>query len=475
MTVNSSNDDTKWQRALVCFESLFHFFLYSLFILIQAITAMSTTTTTTTGTMNGTNDDDSRAEGDDNDDKGSRCNLHLEPWYVFFLLILFFFYTHFYYYYSHLRPQPPRQPPPTPLPPPWMAPIMTPNNSSRAEGDNDNDKGLRHRLCLEPWYIIFSTHFVYFFHFFLISGHYCNVNHPHHHERHQWQHQMMAAGQREMTTTTRAWDTDCILSPDLFFFSSHCFLYSFFPPFFSHFRPLLQCQPPPLPWMASMTMPNNGSRAEGDNNNNKGSRHNLHLKPWYVFFFLLVLFFSTHFFSFYSYFRPLSRCQPPPSPWMAPMMMPNDDSRAEGDNDDDKGLRCNLHLEPWYIFLYSIFFFFLFSFQVITAMSTTTTTTTMNGTNNEPKSGSRADGDNDEPWYVFFLLIFFNTHFISSFQAMTTTSTTSTTTTTMNGTDDNTKQWQEGRGRQWQEWGLETHIVSSPGMLSFFSIVYLLI
>ena len=102
--------------------------------------------------------------------------------------------------------------------------------------------------------------------------------------------------------------------------------------------------------------------------------------------------------------------------------MPNDDSRAEGDNNEDKGSRRREHLEPWYV--------------------------------------------------LFLLILFFYTHFfllLFSFQTMTATSTT-----TMNGANTNTKLWQQGRGGQWRKWGLKTHI-ASWALVFFFLIFFILI
>ena len=203
----------------------------------------------------------------------------------------------------------------------------------------------------------------------------------------------------------------------------------FFLFFYSHFRPWPPCQPqlPPLPWTTPMTTPNDDSRAKGDDNKDKGSRCREHLEPGYVFFFYSFCFFLLISFSFYSHFRPRPPRQPPPPPWMAPMMTPNDGSRAEGDDDENEGSRCTLLLEPWYVFFLIKKFFFSF--------------------------------------YFFFY----------SFQAVSATfATTTTTTTIMNSANDDAKQWRQGRGRQRQEWGLETHIVSSPGMFSFFQLfIYL--
>ena len=183
----------------------------------------------------------------------------------------------FLFFYSHFRPWPPCQPQLPPLP--WTTPMTTPNDDSRAEGDDNKYKGSRFSLRLEPWYVFFFYSFCFLysflFLFILISGHDCHVNHHHHHEWRQWRRQTMAAGQRETTMRMRARDTHCVSSLGMFFFLSK-FFFSFFFSFFIHFRlcpPHSPQPPPPLPsWTAPMMMPNNDSRAEGDNDENEGSR-----------------------------------------------------------------------------------------------------------------------------------------------------------------------------------------------------------
>lgn len=159
--------------------------------------------------------------------------------------------------------------------------------------------GLRHTLCLEPWYI-----FIHSFHFFitysfliLIFGNF--QLRPPHQPPQPWTAVMMIPNDdsrtEETTRRTRAQDAHCILSPGMFFYL--LIFYTHFFPFYTHFWawPPHQLQPPP--WTALMTTPNDGSRAEGDNDKDKGSRCTC---AWaLVCFFSILVFFYSIFFLFF--------------------------------------------------------------------------------------------------------------------------------------------------------------------------------
>ena len=194
----------------------------------------------------------------------------------------------FLFFYSHFRPWPPCQPQPPPLP--WTMPMTMPNDDSRAEGDDDKDKGLRRSLRLKPWYVFFFLLILFFYtHFFFFL----------------FLFQAMTATSTTTTTMNGAnddakrwqqgrgrrwweWGLEMhIASRALVCFFSYQFFFSHFISFFIHFRLCLPCSPqppPPLPsWTAPMMMPNNDSRAEGNNGENEGLRR---ISSWALVCFL---------------------------------------------------------------------------------------------------------------------------------------------------------------------------------------------